>query len=549
MHRHARRLVPITCALLLAAFAAHAETYDVARFEGVGANPLPVLVTIHGGGFANGSKGHAAHVGHGEYSAARGFAVLSIDYRLEHHRPPADPEMLELALAYDPSRSPANDAAAHAAVVDTKTALRWVHAHADLYGFDSDRVFAVGSSAGGFSALIAGITAGDMFTVDLPGDAIAPRNHPDADSDLQAVINLWGGAGPWIDKVDAEDPPMLHVYGTEDWLYPEGEALRDRCLQVGATFEWVPLRGYGHGAWNAEILGMPREEAILDFLARYDLLGRRSEATSATPGFERAAIPWGAMYTPNEQLAAYGMTGVVRAYRGQRGADLLLGDLQFARDQGVEVIVTLGGVSPADYLDEEAHLVLDRVHLELAPFFALADEIRPFIADGTVWGIRFLDEPHDPAGYPRGFAVDPLELGEAYALILQHLGPVRVASTAPPWYLAQVPGAGFAFGQCVHGRLPDAYEDATAFHREQSQLAHDHELLYVASLNANTNPVDNLTFFRSYRAMCALSTVDFVTAWQWPQGHHPEASFAARLADPSPAVQAEVAAIPAACAR
>jgi len=239
----------------------------------------------------------------------------------------------------------------------------------------------------------------------------------------------------------------------------------------------------------------------------------------------------------------------VRAYRGQRGADLLLGDLPFARDQGVRLIVRLGGVSPADYLDEEACLVLDRVHLELAPFFALADEFRPLIVDGPVWGIRFLDEPHDPAGYPRGFAVDPLELGEAYALILKHLGPVRVASTAPPRYPAQVPGAGLAFGQCIHGQPFDAYEDATAFRREQSQLAHDHELLCIASLNANTNPVDNLTFFRSYRVMCALSAVDFVTAWQWPQGHHPEASFAAGLADPGPAVQAEVAALPAVCTR
>jgi hypothetical protein len=72
--------------------------------------------------------------------------------------------------------------------------------------------------------------------------------------------------------VDAADPPMMHVYGIQDWLFAEGVALRDRCEQVGARYAWIPLEGYGHGAWRAPIGGLPREEAILAFLRQYDLV-------------------------------------------------------------------------------------------------------------------------------------------------------------------------------------------------------------------------------------------------------------------------------------
>ena len=243
------------------------------------------------------------------------------------------------------------------------------------------------------------------------------------------------------------------------------------------------------------------------------------------------------------------MTGAVKAYRGPRGAETLLADLVFARELGVRLIVTLGSVAPMTYLDSAGHLQMDRVREELEPFFVVAGQLAPFIADGTIWGIRFLDEPHDPAGLPRGFEVDPDELSAVFALIHDAFGDVLVGSTAPPTYMARAADAGFACGQVVHTKLPPGLADPVELHRQQSALAHDRGLLYVASVNANTNAIDNATFFRTYRAMCAIETVDFATAWQWPQGNHPLPSFEDRLRDPSPAVRAEIAAIPAACRR
>jgi hypothetical protein len=262
-----------------------------------------------------------------------------------------------------------------------------------------------------------------------------------------------------------------------------------------------------------------------------------------------AAIPWGAMYTPNDHLTDEGMTGTIKAYRGPRGAENLLTDLSYAREHGVRLIVTLGSVAPAVYLDTAGHLRMEIVRSELGPFFAVSDRIAPFVGDRTIWGVRFLDEPHDPADTARGFEVDPDELSAAFALIREALGDVLIGSTAPPAYMTRVAGAGFASGQVVHEKLPPGFADPVDFHRQQSALAHERGLQYVASLNANTSAADNETFFRSYRQMCAIETVDFATAWQWPQGHHPLPSFEARLRDPDPAVQAEIAGIPDACRR
>jgi len=262
------------------------------------------------------------------------------------------------------------------------------------------------------------------------------------------------------------------------------------------------------------------------------------------------AIPWGAMYTPNEYLTEAGMTGCVKHYRGSSGAAQLRGDLAFAEAAGVRLILTLGGTSAASYLDEQDAIDMQIVRRELEPFLDIAEDIRPYIESGTVWGIRFMDEPHDPGGFPASFDVDPGQLSDCYAILRGAFGDVAVGSTAPPEYMCRVPDAGLAFGQLVHSKLPDEFGNPLDFFRKQSELAHACGLRFVASINANTNAVDNRTFFQTYRGMCAIPTVDFATAWQWPQGNHTEQpSFELRFHDPDAAVQSEIAGVPEACRR
>ena len=268
-----------------------------------------------------------------------------------------------------------------------------------------------------------------------------------------------------------------------------------------------------------------------------------------SPREANQSIPWGAMYVPLDVASEAGMTGVVGHSRGERGASQLQADLAFAKEHGISLIVTMGSVSPSAVLDADGHIDTVAVHRELDPFLAVAGELSKYIEDRTLWGIRFLDEPHDPAGYPRGFEVDPSELAEVYTLIRRAFPDVPIGSTAPPQYMIRVPGAGLTFGQIAHHKLPPGYDDPISFLRDQAALAHEHGLLFVASINANTNPIDNLTFFRTYRRMCAIPTVDFATAWQWPQGHHTEPSFEARFTDADPATRAQIDLIPAACRR
>ncbi len=84
---------------------------------------LPVIVIVHGGGWVYGTK--EVYQFYGMSLAQRGFAVVNSNYRLapEHKFP--------------------------AGMTDTNKVFQWVMDHAEEYGFDTARIFAVGDSAGG----------------------------------------------------------------------------------------------------------------------------------------------------------------------------------------------------------------------------------------------------------------------------------------------------------------------------------------------------------------------------------------------------------------
>lgn len=84
--------------------------------------PLPVIVSVHGGAWVYGDK--ETYTFYCSDLARRGFAVVNFSYRLApKHKFPA-------------------------ALEDADAAFRWVAAHAEEYGLDPSRVFAVGDSAG-----------------------------------------------------------------------------------------------------------------------------------------------------------------------------------------------------------------------------------------------------------------------------------------------------------------------------------------------------------------------------------------------------------------
>ncbi|MDP3802418.1 MAG: carboxylesterase family protein [Brevundimonas sp.] len=104
-----------------------------------GADPLPIMMWIHGGGLNNGSGTAALY--DGTRLAKRGVVVVTINYRLgrlgffDH---PA------LAAEREPG-----EPAANYGLMDVIAALEWVRDNAAAFGGDADNVTIFGESAGG----------------------------------------------------------------------------------------------------------------------------------------------------------------------------------------------------------------------------------------------------------------------------------------------------------------------------------------------------------------------------------------------------------------
>jgi acetyl esterase/lipase len=98
------------------------QSLDVYRPRAADGQALPVIVSIHGGGWVYGDK--ERYQFYCMSLAQRGFAVVNFTYRLApEHKFPAQLE-------------------------DAGSVFAWVLAHSGDYGFDPSHVFAVGDSAG-----------------------------------------------------------------------------------------------------------------------------------------------------------------------------------------------------------------------------------------------------------------------------------------------------------------------------------------------------------------------------------------------------------------
>lgn len=97
-----------------------------------GDGPFPAIIFLHGGGWRFGDRRLAPDLR--RFFAESGFVMVSIDYRLS------------------------GEAIFPAAVIDTKTAIRWLRRHAADYNIDPERIGLWGSSAGGHLAAMAALS-------------------------------------------------------------------------------------------------------------------------------------------------------------------------------------------------------------------------------------------------------------------------------------------------------------------------------------------------------------------------------------------------------
>jgi acetyl esterase/lipase len=132
----------------------------------------PAIVWLHGGGWRYGSRRVAPDLT--RFFAARGFAMVAIDYRLSRR-------------ALFPAQ-----------IEDVRTAIRWLRSVAPAHGIDPDRIGLWGASAGGHLAALAALAPAACFR---PADAL----YPDVDSGVQAAAI--GYAPTDFLQMDAHRPP------------------------------------------------------------------------------------------------------------------------------------------------------------------------------------------------------------------------------------------------------------------------------------------------------------------------------------------------------
>lgn len=136
-----------------------------------GDGPFPVIVAIHGGAFMGGDKGDE-QLTPMLAGLKRGYVVASINYRMS------------------------GEACFPALIHDVKAAIRWLRAHSVEHRLDASRIAVWGGSAGGYLALMAGLTANQPELEDLglgaEGESCA----------VQAVVD-WFGPTDFL-KMDAQ---------------------------------------------------------------------------------------------------------------------------------------------------------------------------------------------------------------------------------------------------------------------------------------------------------------------------------------------------------
>ncbi len=227
---------------------------DIYRPKERPAQPMPVLIWIHGGAWRAGNKRSGA--GHLVPFAKMGVFCASISYRFTQEAP--FPAQIE----------------------DCKCAVRYLRAHAEEYGIDPGRIGVWGSSAGGHLVAMLGTTGGvedlegtggwegHSSTVQAvcdwfgPADLLSMADQPsrmDHNGAASPEGRLVGGvvkdnpekarrASP-VTYIDKDDPPFLIMHGTKDMVVPfaQSEILYEKLEAAGVDATFVPIEGAGHG--------------------------------------------------------------------------------------------------------------------------------------------------------------------------------------------------------------------------------------------------------------------------------------------------------------
>lgn len=233
------------------------------------ANDRPLVIVLHGGGFAVGDKatgGGAAQRKAIQQLAGLGYVAISANYRLSR------PEKNQFP----------------AAVQDVRCLVRWARANAARYGIDPQRIAITGVSAGaGLAASVAVMDdqtrIGDQSIDEIDGyrceaDTASSLKLSSrvqgavlyyAPSDFSIRLKEWGQAAPLIvnylggpprtvpaqahraspiNYVSTKTPSILLSHGDADDLVPyrQSLAMTQALTEAGASSRLITVPGVGH---------------------------------------------------------------------------------------------------------------------------------------------------------------------------------------------------------------------------------------------------------------------------------------------------------------
>ncbi len=169
----------------------------------------PLIIFMHGGGFAGGSPKNEGEVNFAKTAAAKGYVVGLISYRLVRKGKGfgcdfnAEGKMETFRLAAE----------------DFMDAALFMKSKAEKYNIDSEKIIVGGSSAGAEAVLNA------VYNPDL----MFPKENKYNDLHFSAVISL---AGAIVDSryLTLENAiPGIFFHGTSDQLVPYGTAAHHYC--------------------------------------------------------------------------------------------------------------------------------------------------------------------------------------------------------------------------------------------------------------------------------------------------------------------------------
>ncbi|WP_309385885.1 alpha/beta hydrolase [Cerasicoccus frondis] len=233
----------------------------------------PAILLIHGGGWAHGDKASQRMESIAETLVDEGYAVFSINYKLNVGS--RDPDTNKYTLSY--LAWPQN-------LYDCKSALRFIRAHADQYDVDPNRIALMGASAGGHLAMMLWSTADDA---DLNQGGL----YTDQSNDVACMINLYGPydtdsqplspimGATWDEKkalwavsspknhLSSGLAPILILHGDADKTVPvkQSRALASQLEELGVTYTFVEIEDAPH-SFDLQPKEMDLRPVVFEFL-------------------------------------------------------------------------------------------------------------------------------------------------------------------------------------------------------------------------------------------------------------------------------------------